>query len=128
MSDFIRDGEGNLLNPPVLPEYEQRITAAQNAGDDGELARLHDEYHDAREEYVRDVERREQNNDGDPSPQEVADATQRQTQAPQERDVTVADSQRPDTTPQAGDDGTPGGQSSGDSSPARNDSNGDVDR
>lgn len=83
MSEFIRDDEGNLVNPPTLPEFEQRITAAQNAADQDELERVQAEYHDAREQYVKDREDREDEDgdsfdwEDDQTPAETANEQQR---------------------------------------------------
>lgn len=43
-----RDDGGNLINPPVIPEYERRITEAANAGDEGLIEHVQGEYNDAR--------------------------------------------------------------------------------
>lgn len=51
-----RNDEGKLIDPPTLPEYEQKINAAAAAADEKALALHHEQYHEAREQYVRDLE------------------------------------------------------------------------
>ena len=56
-----RDDQGNLIDPPVLPEYEQRINLAAASGDTLLLADVQKEYNDARVKEARaqaDRERR----------------------------------------------------------------------
>lgn len=69
MSEFRKDDEGNLINPPTLPEWEQKIAAAQNRGADAvELQQLQEDYNSAREDEVERLNelqrRREQQDDG----------------------------------------------------------------
>lgn len=49
---YQRDKEGNVTNPPVIVDYEQRIEAAKAAADVDEIQRLHEEYDDARNELI----------------------------------------------------------------------------
>lgn len=48
-----KDKDGNLIDPPVLPEYEQRLTVAHDSGDDLLIQEITEEYATAREEHVR---------------------------------------------------------------------------
>lgn len=48
-----RDGEGNLIDPPVIPEYEARLAAAHAAADQELIGDITDEYHQARETLAR---------------------------------------------------------------------------
>lgn len=50
------DGERVVINPPVIPEYEQAIAAAQAAGDQSEVDRLSAKYAAARDEQVKEIE------------------------------------------------------------------------
>jgi hypothetical protein len=47
-----RDNDGNLTDPPIIPEYEQRIAAAAAAVDIELINDLTAEYHEAREEVA----------------------------------------------------------------------------
>jgi hypothetical protein len=47
-----RDSDGNLTDPPIIPEYEQRIAAAAAAVDIELINDLTAEYHEAREEVA----------------------------------------------------------------------------
>jgi hypothetical protein len=47
-----RDSDGNLTDPPIIPEYEQRIAAAAAAVDIELIDDLTAEYHEAREEVA----------------------------------------------------------------------------
>ena len=47
-----RDGEGNLIDPPVIPEYESKLAAAHAANDDELIADLTADYTKAREELA----------------------------------------------------------------------------
>lgn len=53
---FNRDDDGNVTNPPILPEYEQRIADAQNRADVDEIQRQTDLYAQAREDEIRRIE------------------------------------------------------------------------
>jgi hypothetical protein len=55
-----KDSEGNLINPPVLPEFEQRLTAAHNSGDDLLIQEVNGEYASAREKAALAAVKREQ--------------------------------------------------------------------
>ena len=100
MSEFVRDEDGNLVNPPVIPEYEQKIAAAQSAADQSLLDQVQQEYHDAREDLARESEDRQQDDDddGDDDPTTVP--------APGDDDPVPAPGDPNDPA-----SGTPGGQS-----------------
>ena len=54
-----RDESGGLIDPPVLPQFEQRLSAAASAGDDILIQEIQDEYNSAREDEARAQVRRE---------------------------------------------------------------------
>jgi hypothetical protein len=54
-----RDSDGNLIDPPVIPEYEQRLTAAANASDQVLIDEVNADYHKARVKLARDEVRRD---------------------------------------------------------------------
>lgn len=49
-----KDKDGNLIDPPVIPEFETRLLAAHNAADDELIADLTAEYNDARVKLARE--------------------------------------------------------------------------
>lgn len=50
--EYRRDADGNVLNPPVIKEFEQRLKEAHFANDDREIARIQKEYNKARDQKV----------------------------------------------------------------------------
>lgn len=55
-----KDGEGNLINPPTLPEFEQRLAVAHLAADQAEVEAVQEEYHKARVERAKVLAARKQ--------------------------------------------------------------------
>lgn len=55
-----RDDDGNLIDPPTLPEYEQRLNAATLAADTDEIQSVQEEYAKAREERATVLAKRAQ--------------------------------------------------------------------
>lgn len=55
-----KDDEGNLIDPPVIPEYEQRLQAAHLAGSDDDIADIQAEYNKARIKRATTLAKREQ--------------------------------------------------------------------
>lgn len=56
--DLNVDQDGSLIDPPVLPEWEQRMAAAQASADPDRIADTQEQYDDARREYVQRAQRR----------------------------------------------------------------------
>lgn len=54
-----RDDRGSLINPPVIPEYERRLTEAANAADQGLIAHVQGEYDEARVSLAQAKENQE---------------------------------------------------------------------
>lgn len=55
-TEFIRDEDGNVLNPPVIPEHEAKIHAAASSGSDEAVQAAQADYDKAREELIREIE------------------------------------------------------------------------
>lgn len=57
------DDDGNLIDPPVLPEFERRLADAANLADVDEMQDVQSEYEDARRERARKLARRQRERD-----------------------------------------------------------------
>lgn len=55
-TEFQRNENGDVINPPVIPEFEQRLNAAQATGDQVQINAIQDEYHKAREDEIQRIE------------------------------------------------------------------------
>jgi hypothetical protein len=51
---FQRDDEGNVVNPPVIPEFERRTQEAQALGDTALIQTITDEYTEARNKVAEE--------------------------------------------------------------------------
>lgn len=56
---YKRTEEGAVIDPPIIPDYEQRIYAAMNAADQREAERLTREYEVEREKLADEQDKRE---------------------------------------------------------------------
>ena len=54
---FERDEDGNVTNPPVIPEHEASVLAAANASDQSALDKAQENYNKAREELIAEIEK-----------------------------------------------------------------------
>lgn len=67
--EYQRDADGNVTNPPVIAEFEQRLKAAHLAHDEREIARIQREYDKARDAKVEydesDEDERDEDDDDD---------------------------------------------------------------
>ena len=57
-ADLNFDDDGNLIDPPTLPEHERRVEAAKASADPDRIADAQEQYDDARMEYARRAARR----------------------------------------------------------------------
>lgn len=57
---YRRTEEGKVIDPPIIPDYEQRIYAAMNAADEREAERLTREYETERTKLADERDKREQ--------------------------------------------------------------------
>lgn len=53
---FQRDDEGNIIDPPVIPENEQAVSDAYASGDTERVQQAQSEYDDARNQLVSEIE------------------------------------------------------------------------
>lgn len=54
---YEKDEAGNIIDPPVLGDWERRISDAQASGDDNLVHALQTRYHDERNDVVGEIER-----------------------------------------------------------------------
>jgi len=45
---YKKDDGGNLIDPPVIPDFERRLSEAHNRGDDDLIAAIQEEYNEER--------------------------------------------------------------------------------
>lgn len=62
---YDRNGDGDVTNPPTIPEYEARLLRAHDAHDEDAIADIMQEYTKARADKVKRDESKDDNNDGD---------------------------------------------------------------
>lgn len=54
-----KDDDGNLIDPPTLPEYERRLADAHLRADDDDIADITKEYNREREKRAKVLAKRE---------------------------------------------------------------------
>lgn len=68
---YTRNDDGQVIDPPVLPDFEARLAAAHNAADQDAINALQEDYDKARQDRIKSDEAaakkaaRDNNNNGD---------------------------------------------------------------
>lgn len=58
-----RDDDGNIIDPPTLPDHEAKLQAASVSADNEAIAQAQEDYDKAREDYVARAEARQSQDD-----------------------------------------------------------------